>query len=170
MSVTRSTNGTIKLTSFAELGSVFSLAPSPADEDTSALTKPVPPSQVDASQLDTRPAATDLAEVIAQLASMSGGLEAMAREDARAREEATLDLARYEAMLAELKDAERSLAEARRVRASAEALAAQAFSEQARTAALQHAASSRALPASHGFGNTNAPGPRCRSAKATARR
>jgi hypothetical protein len=69
------------------------------------------------------PVPQDLAGLLAQLASPSGGLENMARQDARAREQATIDLAQYETLLAERQDAERTLAEARRLRAVAAAAA-----------------------------------------------
>jgi hypothetical protein len=86
----------------------------------------------------------DLASVIAQLASVSSGLEGMAREDARAREQATIELAQYEILAAERQEAERALAEARRVRATAELLVTEAFTEQARAAAARHASVARA--------------------------
>jgi hypothetical protein len=68
----------------------------------------------------------------------------MARQDARAREQATIELAQYETVLAERQDAERALVEARRLRAGAEQLAAEAFSDEARAQAAQHAAVVRA--------------------------
>ena len=71
-------------------------------------------------------------------------LQTMAREDARAREQATVELARYQALLAERDEAERALAEARRVRETAEHLAVQAFTDEARAQAAQHAAAARA--------------------------
>jgi hypothetical protein len=68
----------------------------------------------------------------------------MARQDARAREHATIELAQYEALAAERKEAERALAAARRVRATAELLVTEAFTEQARADAARHAAVARA--------------------------
>ena len=136
MSAKHTTNGTVTLTSFAELGTYF---------DVPSLTE-----AATASMEPTSERGAELSQVVAQLASMSGGLESMAREDARAREQATIELARYEALVAERQDAERGLAEARRVRAVAEQLAAQAFSEEARARAAQHvSALSRAGAALH---------------------
>src|SRR5438067_4493745 len=68
----------------------------------------------------------------------------MARQDARAHEQATIELAQYEALVAERQEAERTLAEAHRLRAVAEQLAAQAFTDEARAQAAQHAALARA--------------------------
>jgi hypothetical protein len=68
----------------------------------------------------------------------------MARQDARAREQATIELAQYEALVAERQEAERTLAEAHRLRAAAEQLAAEAFTDEARAQAAQHAALARA--------------------------
>jgi hypothetical protein len=147
MSTSQTTNGTIKLTTFADLGPVMGLMPvsqSPSEEseglgfasDTATQT---------GSDLDCPRPGLDLTNIVAQLASMSGGLDAAAREDSRAREEATLELARYEALVEEIQDAERSLEDARRVRASAQSLAEKAFSDEARLTAVQHAAGSRAI-------------------------
>src|SRR5712691_12332275 len=80
----------------------------------------------------------------AQLASVSSGLETMIRQDARAREQATVELAQYETLLAERHDAERALGEARRIRAAAEQLASEAFTDDARAQAAQHTAVARA--------------------------
>ena len=82
--------------------------------------------------------------MIAQLASVSSDLETMARSDARAREQATVELAQYETLAAERQQAERALAEARSVRATAELLVTEAFTEQARADAARHAAVARA--------------------------
>ncbi len=86
----------------------------------------------------------DLASLIAQLASVSSGLETMARQDARAREQATIELAQYESLAAERKETERALADARRVRATAELLVTEGFTEQARADAARHAVVARA--------------------------
>ena len=146
------TNGSITLKSFAELANVLdleSLPPGPPDTDDetpsavdSATTQreaPVidEPTPIPSTQLD-------LASLIAQLASVSSGLETMARQDARAREQATVELAQYEALAAERREAERALADARRVRATAELLVTEAFTEQARADAARHAAVARA--------------------------
>jgi len=66
----------------------------------------------------------------------------MARDDAR--EQATVELARYEPLAAERREAERALAEARQVRLAAELLSSQAFTEAARAEAARHAAVARA--------------------------
>src|SRR5438552_2402731 len=114
MSSMHNNNGerSITLTSLADLGSVLNLQSLPhAPERTADAGQ----SRESAADVGT-PMPQDLAALLAQLASLSGGLENMARQDARAREQATLDLAHYETMLAERQDAERALAEARRLR------------------------------------------------------
>jgi hypothetical protein len=157
-SSTHSSNGAsglITLKSFSELASVLdleSLPPGPADSDSTADVSTS--STVEASAGDREVSAVDepaspatqldLASVIAQLASVSSGLESMAREDARAREQATIELAQYETLAAERQEAERALAEARRVHATAELLVTEAFTEQARADAARHAAVARA--------------------------
>ncbi len=146
------TNGSITLKSFAELANVLdleSLPPGPPDTDDET------PSAIDSATTQTEPPVideptpmsstqVDLASLIAQLASVSSGLETMARQDARAREQATVELAQYEALAAERREAERALADARRVRATAELLVTEAFTEQARADAARHAAVARA--------------------------
>src|SRR5919199_1133669 len=86
----------------------------------------------------------DLGSLLARLADVTSSLETAAREDARAREQATLELARYETLAAERREAERALAEARQVRTTAELLSSQAFTEEARAQAARHAAVARA--------------------------
>ena len=152
---TNGTNGTTprKLTSFVELGALLDLGAfpdSPSPSASSHAEQEAPAAQPSIASPEAAPAtvpfsSADLAELIRELANMSGGLESMAREDARNREQATIELARYEALLAERKDAERGLTEARRVRAAAEALAVEAFSEEARVRAAQHVSGSRQL-------------------------
>jgi hypothetical protein len=146
------TNASITLKSFSELASVLdleSLPPGPPDADDetpsamdSATTQPEPPVVEQPSPIASTQ--VDLASLIAQLASVSSGLETMARQDARAREQATIELAQYEALAAERKETERALADARRVRATAELLVTEAFTEQARADAARHAAVARA--------------------------
>ena len=146
------TNGSITLKSFAELATVLdleSLPPGPPDADDetasaidSATTQTEPPVIEEPSPITSTQ--VDLASLIAQLASVSSGLETMARQDARAREQATIELAQYESLAAERKEAERALADARRVRATAELLMTEAFTEQARADAARHAAVARA--------------------------
>src|SRR5437763_4195532 len=148
-------NGTITLKSFSELASVLdleSLPPGPPDTDdkTDATTDSIVDNTAADSQSDIveEPASAatqlDLASVIAQLAHVSSDLESMARSDARAREQATIELAQYETLAAERQEAERALAEARRVRATAELLVTEAFTEQARADAARHASVARA--------------------------
>jgi hypothetical protein len=145
------TNGSITLKSFAQLASVLdlsSLPPGPPDADETVLTFDTSPVESESSIADQIPSAPpaqlDLAGLIAQLASVSAGLETMARQDARAREQAVIELAQYETLAAERKETERALAGARRVRATAELLVTEAFTEQARADAARHAAVARA--------------------------
>jgi hypothetical protein len=145
------TNGSITLKSFAELASVLdleSLPPGPPDdgETTSALDSAATQTEspVVAEPAPIASTHVDLASLIAQLATVSSGLETMARQDARAREQATIELAQYEALAAERKETERALADARRVRATAELLVTEAFTENARADAARHAAVARA--------------------------
>jgi len=141
---TTNKNGSITLTNFAELASFLdpeSLPPGPEAADT----EPTTHSQVnqDGSTVQTT-APRDLASLLAQLSGISTGLDTMARQDAHARDQAALDLARYEALLADKHEAERALAEVRRLRAAAEQLAVEAFTDEARAQAAQHAAVARA--------------------------
>src|SRR5258708_15223117 len=136
MSITNH-NGSITLTSLAELGSVLDPRTLPAGHSTTTEAEHSP----EASAVTPTP---DLAGLIAQLASVSSGLETMIRQDARAREQATVELAQYETILAERHDAERALGEARRIRAAAEQLATEAFTDDARAQAAQHTAVARA--------------------------
>jgi hypothetical protein len=151
------TNGSITLKSFAELANVLdleSLPPGPPDPDdntagtdktdrTLDTTAADPESSVAKEQPSTA-TQPDLASVIAQLGHVSSDLETMARSDARAREQATIELAQYETLAAERHEAERALAEARSVRATAELLVTEAFTDQARADAARHAAVARA--------------------------
>ncbi len=154
-------NGAVIVKSFADLASVIDVENLPAGptEPTTALTNDQSSMEdqrgdqaADAAGTEivvTPPlsaplAAQDLAGLVAQLARMSSGLETMAREDARAREQATVELAQYEALAADRGEAERALAEARQVRATAERLVCQAFSKDARDRAAEHAALARA--------------------------
>jgi len=135
-----SPNGSTILKSFAELGSVIDLQHLPAELADTAPAASEPQPARDASPAP----ALNLATLLSQLANMSNGLEAMARQDARARELATVELARYEALAAERHDAERALAEARQVRVLAEHLVAQAFTDELRVRAAEHVGSARA--------------------------
>jgi hypothetical protein len=145
-------NGAVILKSFADLPQyldVETLPPGPPEPDAvSANLDPEPPKQ-DGNPLDgvTEPSPSaphDLASLVAQLASVTTRLEAAASEDARARQQATVELAHYEALAAERREAERALAEARRVRMAAELLSQQAFTEHARAQAARDAAVARA--------------------------
>ena len=133
-------NGNITLSSLAELGSVLDPQTLPSSPSAPAAAETSP----DTASAPSVPRPHELAELIAQLASVSSGLESMARQDARAREQATIELAQYEALVAERQEAERALGEAHRLRAVAEQLAAEAFTDEARAQAAQHAALARA--------------------------
>jgi hypothetical protein len=132
----------IRLTSLAELGTAIDLRSLPPGPETTG--GPEPDEAAAARSKTAAQAPQSLAELLAELASLSGGLESMAREDARAREQAMLELAQYETLAAERQEAERALGEARRLRAVAEQLAAEAFTDEARALAAQHAAAARA--------------------------
>jgi hypothetical protein len=144
MSITNH-NGSINLTSFAEFGSVLdpaSLPSGPEEHEHEPTQDSHAPQESPAAQSSAPP---DLASLIAQLASIGTSLDTTARQDAHARDRAAFDLARYEALLADQQEAERALTEARRLRAAAEQLAANAFTDEARAHAAQQAASARAL-------------------------
>jgi hypothetical protein len=144
-------NGTIILKSFSELASVLdldSLEPGPPD-DTSFAFEHRAIADVDhhGSIDEPHPSTTlaiDLASVMADLAHVSTDLESLARVDAQAREQATLEQAQYEALVAERQQAESALAEARTIRTAAEQLLARAFTEEARAEASRHATAARA--------------------------
>jgi len=143
MSITNK-NGNITLKNLAGLGSVLDPQSLPSGPETTDVepTKDSPVSQE--TSTGQTAAQQDLASLLAQLSTISTGLDTMARQDAHARDQAALDLARYEALLADKQEAERALAELRRLRAAAEQLAAEAFTDQARHQAAQHAAIARA--------------------------
>ena len=150
-------NGAVIVKSFADLPlhiDLESLPPGPPDTD-----EPSPIAEVDLAptnsddhqetvvgmSIASQPLPLqDLASLIAQLASLSNSLELAAREDARAREQATIELARYQTLAAEQREAERALAEAREVRMAAELLSSQAFTAEARVQASRNAAVARA--------------------------
>jgi hypothetical protein len=141
-------NGAVILKSFAELSEhldMNTLPPGPPESDEIVGSLDPAQSQQQGSGLDASPTAPqDLASLVAQLASVTSRLEAAASEDARARQQATVELAHYEALAAERHEAERALAEARRVRMAAELLSQQAFTEHARAQAARDAAVARA--------------------------
>ncbi len=97
MSMTHHSNRGITLTSLADLGTVLDAQTLPSGPETPAEADETRESAPDSCP----PVPQDLAGLIAQLASLSGGLESMAREDARAREQASIELAQYETLLAE---------------------------------------------------------------------
>ncbi|MBV9543868.1 MAG: hypothetical protein JOY61_05780 [Chloroflexi bacterium] len=144
----------ITLKSFSELASVLdldSLEPGPSELDDTSLNveHPVTPAEVNhhgsIGEADSSTTlAIDLAGVMAELAHVSTDLESLARADARAREQASLELAQYETLVAERRQAESALAEAGTIRTAAEQLLARAFTEDARAQAAQHAAAARA--------------------------
>jgi hypothetical protein len=142
MSITNH-NGSVTITSFAELGEVIdrqSLAPEPDASERPDMSTESQSSPRDIAALAGR---QDLASLLAQLASVSSGIERMTRQDAHAREQAALELAQYESLTSERQDAERALVELQRVRTAAEQLAAQAFTDEARLEAAQHVATAR---------------------------
>jgi len=137
-------NGSITLKNFAELGSVLdpqTLLPGPQVADSQPTSGSEVTQEAGAAQTV---APHNLASLLAQLSTISTGLDAMARQDAYARDQAALDLARYEALLVDKQETERALAEVRRLRAAAEQLSAEAFTDEARAQAAQHAAGARA--------------------------
>jgi hypothetical protein len=146
------TNGAVILKSFADLPQYLdleTLPPGPPEPDEVSGNVDLEPAQRDGNPLDsvTEPSPTappDLASLVAQLAGVTSRLEAAASEDARARQQATVELAHYEALAAERREAERALAEARRVRMAAELLSRQAFTEHARAQAARDAGVARA--------------------------
>ena len=87
----------------------------------------------------------DLAELIAYVSTVDRAIETSTRQDNRARELATIELARYEALLADKAAAEQAVTETRRVLTAAEQLAQGAFSEEARLQSIERAASLRVL-------------------------
>ena len=148
-----SSNNGVTLKSFAELATVIEhleLTEDSVDDvaehddqlDRGTDHQVLPPGQtVDAT---AGKSGATVASLLAQLAEMSTGLEAMARQDARAREQAAIELAQYEALVAESHEAERTLGEARRLRAIAEQLVGRTFTDELRAQAAQHAAAARA--------------------------
>jgi hypothetical protein len=107
------TNETITLKIFSELASVLdleSLQPGPSEPDDTSLaaqlstTDANPHGYIDEPD-SSEPQSINLASLMAQLAQVSTDLESIARVDARAREQATLQLAQYETLLAEREQA-----------------------------------------------------------------
>ena len=86
------------------------------------------------------PALHGLAGLLAELERASATLATVARQDQETRALALRDLERYDAVLAEQRQAEEARARARQVREEAERLAAAAFADEARAAAGRVAA------------------------------
>jgi hypothetical protein len=93
---------------------------------------PAPPPTVPAAA-----GTPDLARLLAELEAAGATLAAVARRDQDARAVALRDLERYDRQLAHQQEAEAVCARARHVRGAAEALAAGAYSDEARAAAAQ---------------------------------
>src|SRR5262245_37715535 len=108
-------NGTITLTSFADLGSVLDLTTLPSGFETVAEATEV--GQSFQGIITSRPLQPgDLAGLAAEVSRITSGLDAIARQDALARDRAELDLALYDALLADKQQAESALAQVRRVK------------------------------------------------------
>jgi hypothetical protein len=138
--MSNTTNGTITLKSFAELASAFDVSANSG----AAAGQPCPDNSQALAAPGTDNSERPLSDVVAQLAAIGSDLEAIARDDARAREQATVDLAQYEAILAERQEADHALTEARRLRELAEQLATEAFGDITRAQASHHLATARA--------------------------
>ncbi len=128
----------VTLHSFAELGEYFDSspalpAPTPVAEAGSDGPGPVAPDGEDA----VGPAPADLATLLDRLASAGAVLATLVRADQEARAAAADQLARYDALTRERRQADEVLAQARQVRGQADALAADAFSEEGRSAAVR---------------------------------
>ena len=101
-----STNG-VTLKSFAELATIIEHLEPSRDNDGAAAEHDEYSDHTGDEQV-LRPgesSAPTIAALLAQLADMSSGLETMARQDARAREQATVELAQYESLVAERDEA-----------------------------------------------------------------
>lgn len=118
---------TIVLKSFAELANVLDLD-----------ARPEAPAEVVAEESTpvalAEPAA-DLAGLLAELEAASATLASVARQDEETRALALRDLERYDALVAQQREAEQARERALQVRREAEALADDAFAEEARAAA-----------------------------------
>src|SRR5262245_47732833 len=114
-------------------------APHPAEEGAPAA----PATPIGAGEESGEPPA--LADLVAELEAVDASLSTVARQDQAAREQAREDLLAYDALVAASAEAERAVTAAREVGLRAEALAAGAFADEARTAAA--AAAGRATAA-----------------------
>jgi hypothetical protein len=117
----------IVLKSFAELANVFDLGALPD----------VPADRVAEERAPTVPAepVADLAGLLAELEAASATLATITRQDQETRTLALRDLAQYDALVAEQREAEQAHERARQVGREAHALAADAFAHEARGAA-----------------------------------
>jgi hypothetical protein len=106
-----------------------------ADADAAVAAHPPQPSAAGDGSAPAGPAVPDLAGLLAELGRASATLATVVRQDQEARAFALRDLERYDAIVADQRQAEEALARARQVRAEAEALAGAAFAPEARAAA-----------------------------------
>src|SRR5579883_2576775 len=118
---------TIVLKSFAELANVLDLDARPE----------APAGMVVEESTPVAPAepAADLAGLLAELEAASATLATIARQDQETRALALRDLEQYDALVAQQREAEQARERALQVRREAEALADNAFAEEARAAA-----------------------------------
>jgi hypothetical protein len=115
--------------SFAEMAQYLNLAelsPGPAEQIND---DPEPEPQVEPTG--------ELAELLAQLQSAGATLATVIRRDQESKALALTELDRYEALLAQCAQAEAAAERAHRIAADAETIAANAFADEARDAALQ---------------------------------
>ena len=115
--------------SFAEMAQYLNLAELPADSAEQINQAPEPEPQVEPTG--------EIAELLAQLQSASATLATVIRRDQESKALALTELDRYEALLAQCAQAEAAADRACRIAADAEAIAADAFAEEAREAAQQ---------------------------------
>jgi hypothetical protein len=106
-----------------------------ADTAVALAAHPAQPSEVGDGSAPAGPAVPDLAGLLAELDRAGATLATVVRQDQEARALARRDLERYDALVADQRQAEAALARARQVRAEAEALAGAAFAPEARAAA-----------------------------------
>lgn len=125
---------TIVLKSFAELADVLdldTLPTGPADamaEEATSITEATPITPADPP--------ADLTGLLAELEAASATLTTVARQDQETRAVALRDLERYDALVAEQREAEQARDHAQQVRREAESLAESAFADEARASAL----------------------------------
>ena len=119
---------TTVLKSFAELADALDLADPPDWTDEVAVQPANPVVELVDPLLDLEALFGDLQQAGATLAAIT-------RRDQETRALALRDLERYDAVVAEQRQAEEVLGRARQIRQEAESLAEQAFAEEARTAA-----------------------------------